>query len=1242
MKARCHLHIIAAVLFFTTICIGTGTAEEKKKALFPEENNNILFIEGEEAVSTNFAVEPTLYYGTSGSRTLQLNRTVGLQGGAPFFAEYVFYLEEAGTFRFWYGGTPPGPKDDLLPSYTSPFTYSIDGGQPIAVYRENITIREGYVPSYYWNDVGTIELDAGIHRLRFEVHEKRRYDGKYYFYLDNFFLVRERALSNPGIPIPEVFPESLVAERDIEFLTISSYEKKLVETPDDMGVYSELALVYTLLGEYLNALKILQRAQLIDPENTYYMQLAAKNRIWKGDTPQGLSLFKEILKRRPERVDLWAEAGKIAAWTGSYQESIFFYSEGLKQHPGNLDLTVNLGITHLWRAEEDQAARYFDQAYKIAEKQAARMSELAQIFFINGYPEKAVEVYTRAITSFPEHLGFYLELESLYTTLGRPAEADETMETIASTFSESEKLNRYIETFKIEQSLREQVIDAYQQQVARSPDNLGLRRMLVQTYFWNGRRAEAIQEYLSILGNYAYRDFVRLDTDNAELLKTLDVGHLYYTFFSRFSASVRDKLRELTALSNQYTRAEREYQRHVERQESGKAAEESSAETQEEESITPEEVLQEAGTALERYISREQLLLDTINSKLAGYDNDMAAIEPIKAESEKETARFEQVTESIQWQWERDFFIRELETIFRDEKVLSGHVLGKIYQYETRFQSAESIFTQISEQPSVQAATWASFAENYLWQGKWDRFSDLIEEQTEVVSQSIPYFAELTEKFKSFQTESVEETFFTPSLAMRGDAVALLEQRFEEIKERVDTLIPQVKADLDTLHRILLETMKQRFFQIESNTYLIRYELGEYFLEQNDLVRATEQFEKVLDIDPWNVDAKFNLGVVRQRYGDWNRAKKMFNEVYTYDPTYPNAATYYNQLARRHPDRFTFRSKLLGDPQMISLEGDVGFRLPISTVFSLTGRYEFNSTRLYTTYDGEKKTSYQIHTAKIGLPVDLYVINLTITPGVGVMFDSDLFADDGAYTQNDSLLIGDFLSSWNAYPIITGELALSLDYLTARGSYVFGTIEETFAPQREPVRRHIGDLSIAYSFAGLHLPALKDSSLRGYGALQFVEDDNIIATVLEEGIVGIHLLDSPWTSLTLMETVTFEHSLIPSHVKNNGYYAPDSILQAKGGVITSAWFSLPNQNALGASLTVTGGGYWQKVLQEQPDNPWFQLELVARFDFTKNKSNYYVSAFGSQTWDTVTGEPKYWSLSINVGVEASVMRLLSQ
>ena len=151
---------------------GDGDENSLLSPVFPETEEGLVFVEGEAAVSTNFAVSPVYNYGASSYRSLQLIQRTAPYGGQAYFAEYAFYVEEEGDYSFWYGGTPPGPRDAVYPSFASPFRYILDGEEAVPVYREDLAVVEAYTPAYYWMSVTTVHLTKGVHRLRIEVPEK--------------------------------------------------------------------------------------------------------------------------------------------------------------------------------------------------------------------------------------------------------------------------------------------------------------------------------------------------------------------------------------------------------------------------------------------------------------------------------------------------------------------------------------------------------------------------------------------------------------------------------------------------------------------------------------------------------------------------------------------------------------------------------------------------------------------------------------------------------------------------------------------------------------------------------------------------------------------------------------------------------------------------------------------------------------------------------------------------------------
>jgi len=1210
---------ILALLFFPGLLFAqqNGLSPE-----FPPSNTNFIFIEGEDAVTTNFAVEPTLNYAASGSRTLQLNRAVGLQGNSPFFAEYVLYVEESGTYQLWYGGTPPGPEDNLFPSYSSPFTYSVDGGEEIPVYRENVAVSGQYLPTFYWIQMQTLELEKGTHSFRFYVRDKRRYDGRYVFYLDNLFFVKQDALENPGKPKPDIFPRDLTTDQDIQFDTISAYEQAIDADPENPERYLRLTYIYSLIGDYISALKTIQRIQLKRPEDPRFVVLAAKNRIWRGDVVEGLNQYRRALSLAPENAELWEEAGKLAAWTGNYRQSITFYADGLTNHPDHLGMTVNLGITHLWKSEEEKAEIYFEQARKIAENKPETLIELASVYRINGYLDRARRIYELGIDSFPQVLEFYLRLITIHNELGEQQKAQEVLRRISRTFAPSDRLTRDLNSFTVRQNVQEAALDNYRKQVAEEPDNLQLRELLIQTYFWNGKKREAFREFLHMLGAHTYRQFLSLDTESAGLLELIDSAHIYLTYFQDLADSMKERGARLSGLVKEFDDA----QKQAESRDTG----------------------EETRNNLSIFLRKQKASADMLDTFSYLYEDSSAAVEKIAADEETAEENFQTAVSEIDWSWDRSFHIAELERIRRTETSISSHVLGRIYQIESRLDTASFLLEQRAEGEHARQPSSAALFETYLWQGDWEKASELLDMDEQSIREYASYLDRTVELFNkigdgtkgSAAGKKNEPEGGTWSPQRIREEIAEVRQLFPEMKEKAEEKARMLQQDLDVLHDVLYRRMVRSFFRLESDTYLLRYELGKYYLEEARYPEATAQFEKVLAIDPWNIDAKFRLGMVRQQYGDWAGAMKRYKEIYRQDPFYPNAAAYYNQIARRHPDSFTFSSSLFADTSRIWLEGELSLTTPFTTLLSWTGTYSFDAYRVYKTFSAEDPSHHQLHGLSVGFPIDLYFVDLTLTPGAGVVLSSELFQEGILSTSSDPLTMNYFLSLWRIVPFVTGTLQFTPDYAGITLNYRWQPVEETFVPGRTVLKKHSFELSGFYSLRGAKKNFLRHSSGRLYGSLEVIDDGNVIGTALEEITFGIHLFDRPWTTLSIMQNVNFEHSSSPSWRNDNGYYAPDSVLSVKGGLVFSSWMRLLRENSLGISLSAYFGPYWERLASTKPP-AGLQMEFSGRFDLVKGGTTYYLRLYGGRTHRPATDELMYWSMTLDFGVNAKTPRLLA-
>ena len=420
---------LTAILWFLVSTI--GFSQSKLVPVYPASTPELVFLEAEYAVSTNFSKEPILNYGCSSSRTLQLNRVVPLFGNAPFYAEFVFFIQEEGTYEIWYGGSPPGPKDDLLPSYASPASLRIDGMDPTPVYREDVHVVENYTPAYYWNVLKRkVSLKPGVHTVRIEITEKRRYDNRYFFYLDALFFRKEGSEARPTSTLAK-FPQDLQNRRiDNPFGSIQEYEEILRKDPKDIRNYIYLSLIYSLVGDYSNALRVLRRGYALEPKNETILLLLAKNRIWKGDVPEGLAGYRAYLSEYPDNREAWKEAGKVAAWVGKYAESERFYLDALGRFPEDPSLLVNLGFTYLWQSDNQRAERLFQEALEKSLDAPEKLKLLAEIYKINGYPDRALPIYRKGTETYPQELEFHLLLADTLIRLGKEEEASKVYASI--------------------------------------------------------------------------------------------------------------------------------------------------------------------------------------------------------------------------------------------------------------------------------------------------------------------------------------------------------------------------------------------------------------------------------------------------------------------------------------------------------------------------------------------------------------------------------------------------------------------------------------------------------------------------------------------------------------------------------------------------------------------------------------------------------------------------------------------
>jgi tetratricopeptide (TPR) repeat protein len=1191
--------------------------------ILPPEIPGIIYVEGEDPVSTNFAVEATYNYSCSGMKALQLNRTTGLQGGAPFYAQFALYVEEEGTYEFWYAGTPPGPRDDLYPSYSSPFRYSVDGAAPVLCYREDVAVVEAYTPSFYWIRVGEIPLSKGMHTLRIEVTEKRRYDGSYLFYLDSFFLMdparAATSLPDPGTPL---FPKDL-SDRSIDFpfQSVASYLKVIQENPESILAYKELSMVYSLTGDYLSALRNLKKAYALDPKDTGTLLLLAKNSIWKGDVTEGLELYRELLAVDPSDPALWAEAGKVAAWTSMYEEASWFYEQGIARFPEDLSLEVNYGLTGLWMSDQTLAAEHLGKARAIAGEDPARIAELAGIYMINGYPEFSVELLKDAISKLPRNLELYLLLQQGYSRMDRQEEAQAVYDLISSTFVEDPALLRYLDLYRNKQGLRESILADYRRRIEADPTNLELRTTLAQTYFWNGMKERGIEETRNILVTHAYNQLLEFDKNAMDLFHLADRLVLYREWISSVPTFAETGKRELSAFLGIYRNALKA------------AAKEQAKETKGENPGTQARDaligLREEAAAL---LGRLEGFLSHAAEMTAEYQDLLNELNEAVERENDDSLVFQRITRDIKWEWNRDFTVSELSEIASRETALAPCLLGRIYLLEGRYGDAAAAFA-LSGGRSTEAGLFAA-AQAERWSPA--AVGPVTIPQGEEALAYAPYLAELVE--------------FQERLAKTGDKPVLLPEdfvqaageyvtRLDALRKKAPELLKDISVRFDTIRRILFGRMTRAWYFTEENTYLIRYELGNYYLAADKPEQAVYQFEKVLAIDPWNISALYKLGTVQQLSGQWSRAMKSYRTVYYADPNYLNAASYHNQLAREHADTFTVLAQTFYDTARVTYLGEAAYSRLISSWIGINASYKVNIDKLYAQEEADTASVLGVQTIALAIPLTFGSSGFGVKPYVGAAFSNKLVS------LPSSMIIDISGSPFTpvSQSLFRPVYGLQISYRKGVGSLSlsggFERKKDTWFPGRTEVLDSFleAEFSTYTTFPGKS--GITSLGTRSYGRLSFLTDSNLLGTAVQEAILSLKLSAKPAVTMDITAALSFENSQTTPCVD---YYAPDNVLALKGGLRLSLYSAFPSGDGIGFSLWLIPGGYEEKT-GEDGTGMQFMAETDCTAAYYRGDSSIYLRIYGGGTFER-GGFPEttYWAGLASLGFSTRLPILLAK
>ena len=1268
---------IATIVAFITIAFLTPNAWTQnapaqptpQAGSSPDGITAAITVEAEDAVSTNFAAEPVLLFGAGNNRTLQLNQQ-SLIGDTPYYAEYAVYAPSSGSYEFWYGGSIPGSREPLLPSYGSPLVVTINDQPEYQIFWEDVAVGPTYSSPYRWVRTGTVDLQQGLNQVRIEVRERRRYDGRLFLYLDRLAFrpattttADQPAAGQPTADRPASSDEAAAGPSvnrlpatDALQTEPESIEDLLVtvrDQPDDVGAWVRLADLYTLVGDHINAIRYLNRAAIIDDRNPAILGLLARNLLWRGDVNGALDAYWRLLSADPNNLTGYLEAGKIAAWNGFYGASEQYYLAGLATFPDNLALRINLGFTYLWWNQTQQATEIFQRAESAATT-AEQALLVAREYRINDEPRSARRFLEQRVQRGTAAPAVYAELYDLLRAEGQTDAAATLAAEARGAVDDPEALAAQLERVNRTYQLRDDLVTEFEQAAADRPLDPAPRRTLAQTYLWIGREQEGIAQYEYLLAldtlNGMRRRWSR-DMDRLERAAVVAVAE------QDLRRALGDLTRSTARLATARTALE--------------------AITGDAPAEERDRVFAEAGAAA----TAARAVRGRI-SELVGFVQPRAAANAAAAVGDTAAGGDQQGTDPLQ---ETLTASREAWAAVEDNSAWSPSLM----RTRSELLRADGVVPGVAAHAAL--LTWiigderpvppegilvgaADPVERLLLVWAWAAAGDQASLQRAMAAlppeagqllvyqelYATPDGAATTGSATGPADVSAAGAAVEPiAVTSVAEGVAALDDAgngIPELQQSTAAALRALQEERSTIGEILRLDSLVGLFELQNQTVALRTQLGRFYVNSGEIARAIVQFETVQEVDPANLDTLFALADAYQQQGRWARATDAYARIYAVDPTYRNVAAIHNSIARANADILQAGMRTVSEPTRVVLGASVDYTWKINSLADVRVGLDTQGTRLRATSDGITRRQYfEQGLLTAALPLRLWRGALVIEPQAGLdIAGNQLFLAtfaDQALTAFADLPVesdaGDYFQNWTFEPVLGVGMQVStpVSYLSA--TYRYGPYRpaedvpvQTALASRPEFISHSVNATLSTNLQNRPSPFWSRLRTTSGGSVDLIRSDGSSGQrfVLQQDL-DLTLLSrsQPFTRIATGVSMSFENFANGGDLNAGGaydvFYRPDEVLQLGGSLSSQLYRSAGRDTTVGLVARVYGGLYQQQLFDPGRPDP-FALESAFRaagdltLELTRRSVAFQLASSVSRVWDGDAGARDFYSVGV--------------
>jgi tetratricopeptide (TPR) repeat protein len=178
-------------------------------------------------------------------------------------------------------------------------------------------------------------------------------------------------------------------------------------------------------GDPAGARADLDRALLLEPENTHAFEVLAKIERETGTVAAARSAYMAILKLRPEDSRALEELALLSVERGQFEQAIHWYDRALLQRPRDASLFNNLAVSYRAIGQADTARILWERSLSLQSDYADARFNLGTALYLDGQPDRALPHLGRAVELAPDSAKYHSNTAAAYHAAGMPERAVE-------------------------------------------------------------------------------------------------------------------------------------------------------------------------------------------------------------------------------------------------------------------------------------------------------------------------------------------------------------------------------------------------------------------------------------------------------------------------------------------------------------------------------------------------------------------------------------------------------------------------------------------------------------------------------------------------------------------------------------------------------------------------------------------------------------------------------------------------